>query len=99
VGLDEKCVARHAHKRGTYTQGEPYKGNVEGSDPKCSCSLVLDPPERLLHRIRGAGRTILSFNTLNKNGSKGRHLTQLVTPGRCLEHSPCFVQTGLQSSL
>ncbi len=33
VGLDEKGIARHAHKRGTYTQGEPYKGNVEGSDP------------------------------------------------------------------
>lgn len=36
VGLDEKGVARHAHKRGTYTQGEPYKGNVEGSDPRYS---------------------------------------------------------------
>lgn len=36
VGLDEKGVPRHAHKRGTYTQGEAYKGNVEGSDPKYS---------------------------------------------------------------
>lgn len=36
VGLDENGVARHAHKRGTYTQGEPYKGNVEGSDPRYS---------------------------------------------------------------
>ena len=36
VGLDEKGIARHAHKRGTYTQGEPYKGNVEGSDPRYS---------------------------------------------------------------
>ena len=36
VGLDENGVARHAHKRGTYTQGDPYKGNVEGSDPKYS---------------------------------------------------------------
>lgn len=36
VGLDENGVPRHAHKRGTYTRGEPYKGNVEGSDPNCS---------------------------------------------------------------
>lgn len=36
VGLDEEGVPRHAHKRGTYTQGEPYKGNVEGSDPRYS---------------------------------------------------------------
>jgi hypothetical protein len=36
VGLDEKGIARHAHKRGTYTQGEPYKGNAEGSNPKYS---------------------------------------------------------------
>jgi hypothetical protein len=36
VGLDEKGVPRHAHKRGTCTQGEAYKGNVEGSDPKYS---------------------------------------------------------------
>ena len=36
VGLDEKGIPRHAHKRGTYTQGAPYKGNVEGSDPRYS---------------------------------------------------------------
>lgn len=36
VGLDENGIARHAHKRGTYTQGKAYKGNVEGSDPKYS---------------------------------------------------------------
>ncbi len=36
VGLDEKGVPQHAHKRGTYTKGKPYKGNVEGSDPKYS---------------------------------------------------------------
>ncbi len=36
VGLDENGVPRHAHKRGTYTQREPYKGNVEGSDPSYS---------------------------------------------------------------
>lgn len=40
VGMDENGVPRHAHKRGTYTRGEPYKGNVEGSDPKYSFHYI-----------------------------------------------------------
>lgn len=36
VGFDPDGVARHAHKRGTYTQGEPFKGNVDGGDPRYS---------------------------------------------------------------
>ena len=36
VGYDTDGVARHAHKRGTYTKGEPFKGNVEGGDPRYS---------------------------------------------------------------
>lgn len=36
VGLDEHGVARHAHKRGLYTQGKSYRGNVEGCDPRYS---------------------------------------------------------------
>lgn len=36
VGFDQDGVARHAHKRGTYTQGEPFKGNVDGCDPRHS---------------------------------------------------------------
>ena len=36
VGFDKDGVARHAHKRNTYTQGEGFKGNVEGCDPKHS---------------------------------------------------------------
>lgn len=40
VGMDENGVPRHAHKHGTYTQGEPYKGNVEGSDPKYSFHYI-----------------------------------------------------------
>ena len=49
VGLDENGVPRHAHKRGTYTRGEPYKGNVEGSDPNCSFHYL------------GAGDTLYVF--------------------------------------
>ena len=36
VGLDEHGVARHAHKRGLYTLGKSYRGNVEGCDPRYS---------------------------------------------------------------
>ena len=34
VGCDKDGVARHAHKRGTYTCGDAFKGNVEGGDPR-----------------------------------------------------------------
>lgn len=36
VGYDKDGISRHAHKRGTYTKGEAFKGNVDGSDPKYS---------------------------------------------------------------
>lgn len=36
VGVDADGIARHAHKRGTYTKGEPFKGNVDGCDPRYS---------------------------------------------------------------
>lgn len=36
VGYDVGGIARHAHKRGTYTQGELFKGNVDGCDPRYS---------------------------------------------------------------
>ncbi len=33
VGLDENGVPRHAHKRGLYTEGNGFKGNVDGCNP------------------------------------------------------------------
>ena len=36
VGSDEYGAARHAHKRSLYTQGNSFRGNVEGGDPRCS---------------------------------------------------------------
>ena len=36
VGFDEHGVPRHGHKRGLYTIGKSYRGNIEGSDPKHS---------------------------------------------------------------
>lgn len=40
VGVDADGIARHAHKRGTYTQGEPFKGNVDGCDPRYSFHFI-----------------------------------------------------------
>lgn len=39
VGRDEKGVARHAHKRGTYSESS-YKGNVDGSSPEYSFHYI-----------------------------------------------------------
>lgn len=36
VGCDADGIPRHAHKRGTYTGGKSYKGNVEGCNPRFS---------------------------------------------------------------
>lgn len=36
VGYDENGVARHAHKRGLYTEGKSFKGNVDGCLPQYS---------------------------------------------------------------
>ena len=62
VGLDENGIARHAHKRGTYTRGEPYKGNVEGSDPRYSFHWI-GKSDRLY--VFEAPVDLLSFLTLH----------------------------------
>jgi hypothetical protein len=36
VGMDENGVPRHAHKRGIYTEGKAFRGNVDGCDPAYS---------------------------------------------------------------
>lgn len=36
VGYDAQGVPRHAHKRGTYTNGDAFKGNVDSCDPRYS---------------------------------------------------------------
>lgn len=36
VGYDENGVPRHAHKRGLYTEGTGFKGNVDSCDPAYS---------------------------------------------------------------
>ena len=40
VGLDENGVPRHAHKRGLYTEGISFKGNVDSCNPAYSFHYV-----------------------------------------------------------
>lgn len=40
VGCDEKGIARHAHKKGTCSEGKSYRVNVEGSDPRYSFHYI-----------------------------------------------------------
>ena len=65
VGYDEKGVARHAHKRGLYTQGKSYRGNIEGSDPRCSFHWV-GTSDRLY--VFEAPIDLLAFLTLYPDG-------------------------------
>lgn len=107
VGLDEDGVPRHAHKRGTYTKGEPYKGNVEGSDPKYSFHWI---GESDILYVFEAPVDMLSFITLHPNDWK-RHsyvtldgvsehamLCQLElnphlkTPVLCLDHDEAGIE-------
>ena len=65
VGFDERGVARHAHKRGLYTQGKSYRGNIEGSDPRCSFHWV-GTSDRLY--VFEAPINLLAFLTLYPDG-------------------------------
>lgn len=40
VGLDEKGVPRHAHRRGLYNKGISFKGNVDGCNPAYSFHYI-----------------------------------------------------------
>jgi DNA primase len=62
VGFDERGAPRHAHKRGLYSEGKPYKGNASGSAPAYSFHRN-GPSERLF--VFEAPVDLLSFVTLN----------------------------------
>lgn len=62
VGFDEHGVARHAHKRGLYTEGKSYRGNVDGSDPAYSFHYVGSSARIYVFE---APIDMLSFITLN----------------------------------
>lgn len=70
VGLDESGVARHAHKRGIYTKGKGYKGNIDSSNP-CYSVHFCGTSERLY--VFEVPIDMLSFISLHKNSDWKKH--------------------------
>lgn len=64
VGVDENGVPRHAHKRGTYTLGESFKGNVDDCDSRYSFHYT-GTSNRIY--VFEAPIDMLSFITLHKD--------------------------------
>lgn len=65
VGVDKEGNPRHAHKRGTYTLGESFKGNVDNCDSRYSFHYT-GTSDRIY--VFEAPIDMLSFITLHKNG-------------------------------
>ncbi|MEA4986943.1 MAG: DUF3991 and toprim domain-containing protein [Anaerovorax sp.] len=70
VGLDEIGVARHAHKRGIYTNGKGYKGNIDSSNP-CYSFHFCGTSDQLY--VFEAPIDMLSFISLHKNINWKQH--------------------------
>lgn len=64
VGYDENMVPCHAHKRGIYSNGKSFKGNVESSNP-CYSFHYKGKSNRLY--VFEAPIDMLSYITINKN--------------------------------
>jgi DNA-binding transcriptional MerR regulator len=70
VGYDENGVARHAHKRGIYSEGKSYKGNIDSSNP-CYSFNRKGTSNRLY--VFEAPIDLLSFISLYKNADWQNH--------------------------
>lgn len=70
VGYDEKSQPCHAHKRGIYTEGKSFKGNIEGSNP-CYSFHYNGSSERLY--VFEAPIDMLSFITIYKDTDWKKH--------------------------
>ena len=70
VGYDENEVACHAHKRGIYSNGKSFKGNVESSNP-CYSFHYTGTSNRLY--VFEAPIDMLSFITIYKSTNWQEH--------------------------
>ena len=107
VGFDANGIARHAHKRGTYTQGEPFKGNVDGCDPRYSFHFtgqsntvyVFEAPIDLLSFISLYQRDWKQHSYVSLCGVAEHALLQLLADnpqitkiGLCLDHDKAGIK-------
>lgn len=70
VGYDENGVARHAHKRGIYSEGKSYKGNMDSSNP-CYSFNKKGISDKLY--VFEAPIDLLSFISIHKNSDWKEH--------------------------
>ena len=70
VGYDENGVPCHAHKRGIYSNGISFKGNVESSNP-CYSFHYTGTSDKLY--VFEAPIDMLSFITINKRANWQEH--------------------------
>lgn len=70
VGYDEEGIPRHAHKRGLYTEGKGYKGNIDSSNP-CYSFHYIGNSDRIY--VFEAPIDLLSFITIHKNSDWKKH--------------------------
>lgn len=70
VGFDENGTPCHAHKRGIYSEGKSYKGNIEGSNPFYSFHLK-GTSDRLY--VFEAPIDLLSFISIYKDSNWKKH--------------------------
>lgn len=70
VGYDENNVPSHAHKRGIYTEGKSFKGNIDSSNP-CYSFHYIGISNRLY--VFEAPIDMMSFLTIYKNTDWQKH--------------------------
>lgn len=70
VGYDEDGVPCHAHKRGIYTEGKGFKGNIDSSNP-CYSFHYFGSSDRIY--VFEAPIDMLSFITIHKNSNWKKH--------------------------
>ena len=70
VGYDEDGVPRHAHKKGIYTEGKGFRGNIDSSNP-CYSFHYLGSSDRIY--VFEASIDMLSFITIHKNSNWKKH--------------------------
>ena len=70
VGYDEDGVPRHAHKKGIYTEGKGFRGNIDSSNP-CYSFHYFGSSERIY--VFEAPIDLLSFITIHKNSNWKKH--------------------------
>jgi len=109
VGFDDNGTARHAHKRGTYSNAAGYRGNVEGSDPKYSFNhigisdtlYVFEAPIDMfsyisLHKSSWQQHSYVSLDGVAEHAML--HLlsenNHLVNVILCLDHDPAGIEAA-----